>query len=236
LVEAVNDEHRDYGPIDSIHYKGGPISQKEHSEFRRQHFTDGHKLAMRKKKDGNDDSESDNSDECDTRPHTKRKVTTKPSACVRVDSNERQLLESACDELENTQDSDCIFIPIKRGAKKSSKAGDGIRWNGIKMPSITKLFEETFGESRNGMIRVKLYAPRLLKKMRALLVEMFKCSSEGELLATLKTSSDEHFKFEFYYKSEGYLYSCITPDGLCGPRNFAVLQKGILLNPFNITN
>ena len=49
MVEVPN-EADDYGPIDSIHYKGGPISQKDHTEFRRQNFTDGHKLVIRKKK------------------------------------------------------------------------------------------------------------------------------------------------------------------------------------------
>ena len=72
MLEVANDEAHDYGPIDSIPCKGGPISQKDHTAFRRQHFTDGQKLALRKKKDGNDDSESDNSDdEAETRPGTK---------------------------------------------------------------------------------------------------------------------------------------------------------------------
>ena len=50
MLEVANDEAHDYGPIDSIPYKGGPISQKDYSAFRRQHFTDGHKLALHKKR------------------------------------------------------------------------------------------------------------------------------------------------------------------------------------------
>ena len=75
-------------------------------------------------------------------------------------------------------------------------------------------------------IRVKLYAQKKLARMKTLLVLIFKCSSEDELLALLKTSSDEQLRFEFYYKSENFLHDCINPDGLCGPRNFNALQQG----------
>jgi hypothetical protein len=88
---------------------------------------------------------------------------------------------------------------------------------------------EAFGESRYRRIRVKLYAQKKLLRMKALLSDVFKCLFEVELLDLMKTSSADHLKFEFYYKSEDYLYSCINPDGLCGPRNFAVLQKGTSL-------
>ena len=110
LLEIENDEHHDYGPIDSIHYKGGPISQKEHAEFRRQYFTDGHKLAMRKKKDGNDESESDNSDESGTRTGTKRRATAKPTAHERANSKNQTLPEVVSNGLNQAYDSDCIPI------------------------------------------------------------------------------------------------------------------------------
>ena len=225
MVEVPN-EADVYGPIDSIPYKGGPISLKDHSEFRRQYFADGHKLAMRKKKDGNDDSESDNSDGSDTRPCSKRKVKVKPKACVPDDSMTQNLAEGASSMLVNVEDSDCILIPVKKRVRVSSKPSDGVVWSGIQILSLEKLFEETYGESINGRMRVKLYAQKKLLRMRALLVALFKCSTEDELLALLRSSIGEQFKFEFYYQSEGYLYSCINPDGLCGPRNFAVLQKG----------
>ena len=44
-------------------YKGGPISKAEHMKYRRENFVEGDKMAVRKKRQGNDDSESDNSDE-----------------------------------------------------------------------------------------------------------------------------------------------------------------------------
>ena len=55
----LGEEEPDYGAIDSIHYKGGPITKQEHVDYRREHYSDGHKLAIRKQKEGNDDSESD---------------------------------------------------------------------------------------------------------------------------------------------------------------------------------
>ena len=227
MVEVSNDEQQDYGLIDSIHYKGGPISQKEHSEFRRQHFTDGHKLAMRKKKEGNDDSESDNSDKSGTRPRPKRKATAKAMVRALDDSKKQTLSEDACNELDKADDSDCVYVPPKKRTRMLSKTSDGVSWKGIKLPSIEKLLDGTFGESSNGRIRVTLSYPRSLLRMQALLLDLFKCSSEVDVLALLKTSCGKHFRFQFYYKSEGYLYSCINPDGLCGPRNFAALQKGI---------
>lgn len=225
MVEVPN-EADDYGPIDSIHYKGGPISQKDHTEFRRQNFTDGHKLVIRKKKDGNDESESDNGDESDTRLSTKRRVTAKHTARVRDDSQKNTSTNDVCNVLDSAEDSHGIPITVKKKTRISSKTSDGVTWRGTKILSITKLLEDTFGESRNGRIRVQLNAPKRQLRMKALLIDIFKCSTELELLALLQNSTDEHFRFLFYYKSEGYLYSCINPDGLCGPRNFAVLQKG----------
>jgi hypothetical protein len=225
MIEVANDEHHDYGPIDSIHYKGGPISQKEHAEFRRQHFSDGHKLAIRKRKYGNDDSESDNSDDSEvysSRPRAQRRVMTKHTAKVPDVS------------LDDAKVSGGVLIPKKKSARIHSKSNDGISWSGIRIPSIQKLLEETFGESRNGRIRVKLYAQKKLLRTKGLLLDVFQCTSETELLDLLKNGNSEHFKFEFYYKSEGYLYSCISPDGLCGPRNFAALQKGIILKLFHV--
>ena len=84
-VELANEDH-DYGAIDSIAFKGGPITMAEHTKYRRENFSDGHKLALRKKTAGNDDSESDRSDEYDTQPHSKRKVMAKATADVRYDS------------------------------------------------------------------------------------------------------------------------------------------------------
>ena len=116
----------------------------------------------------------------------------------------------------------------------SSKSSDEFNWRGIKIQSIEKLFEGTFGESSNGRIRVKLYAQKRNERMKAQLLNIFKYTSKVELLVLFKSSNEEHFRFEFYCKSENYLYYCINPDGLCGPRNFAALQKGMLLNSFSI--
>ena len=203
------------------------MSQKEHSEYRRQNFTDGHKLAMRKKKEGNDDSESDNSDESGTRPRPKRKATAKAMVRALDDAKKQTLAEDARNELDKAEDSDCIHVPSKKRVRILSKTSDGVNWKGIRLPSIEKLLEGTFGESSNGRICVQLNPPKKLLRVQALLLDVFKCSSEVDLLALLKTGCDDHFKFQFYYKSEGYLYSCIDPDGLCGPRNFAALQQGI---------
>jgi len=137
LVEVTNDEHQDYGLIDSIHYKGGPISQKEHSEFRRQHFTDGHKLAMRKKKEGNDDSESDNSDKSGTRPRPKRKATAKGMVRALDDSKKQTLSEDACNGLDKAEDSDCVHVtPKKREQGCSRKQAMGLAGKELDYPLL----------------------------------------------------------------------------------------------------
>ena len=48
VVVDLADEGHDYGAIDSIAYKGGPITMAEHFEYRRENFPDGHKLVLRK--------------------------------------------------------------------------------------------------------------------------------------------------------------------------------------------
>ena len=158
-----------------------------------------------------------------SRPRSKRKVTAKSTACASGDSKKKTLLKDACDDLDNGQDSDCMVI------KKPTKTGDEVRWSGIRIPSIQKLFQETIGESSNGRIRVKLHVNNHVSRVKPMLTDVFKCSSEIDLLALLKNSCNERITFEFYYKSEDYLYSCIVPDGLWSLRNFAALQKGILL-------
>ena len=118
---------------------------------------------MRKKKDGNDESESGNSDEFGTRPGTKRRATAKPTAHERANSKNQTLQEVDSNGLNQTYDSDCIPIsPQKRklSSKSSSKSSGGVSWRGIKIASIEKLLEGTFGESSNGRIRVKLYAQK----------------------------------------------------------------------------
>jgi hypothetical protein len=232
VVVDLADEDHDYGAIDSIAYKGGPITMAEHTEYRRENFPDGHKLALRKKTVGNDDSESDNSNDSVKQARTRQKISVRPKTRVCDGSIKQTLQEGACNELGKADDSDCVHISVKKRARIHSQTSDAVSWRGVRIHSIRKVLEETYGESRNGRIRIKLYAPQHLLRMKALLIDLLKCSLEVELLALLKSSCGEQIKFQLFYKSEGYLYSCINGDGLCGPRNFAALQQGIFLNQF----
>ena len=221
----LGEEEPDYGAIDSIHYKGGPITKQEHVDYRREHYSDGHKLAIRKQKEGNDDSESDVStgEREDQHAKSKRRKTAGISS-VKPDFVDKTLPGKRGRPKRTTEKTvyiDCSASPNDITPKPEYNPRDECNWNGI---DFNDILSTTYGESLSGRIRLCL-SNMSKHHVTVFLKSLFSFKNEAGLLHEM-TKNDNTIKLNFFYLSEGFLYDAVVGDGLCGPRSMIILQDG----------
>ena len=216
-MTILGEDDHDYGAIDSIHYKDGPITKKEHTDYRRDHYSEGHKLAIRKQTEGNDDSDSDVSDggSEDLHVKTKRRKTSK--------SFDKKLPAKRARPKQTTEKTvyiDCSASPNDSKTKPQYNPRDECNWKDIDFLDVADILSTTYGESQSG--RIRLCLSNMSKHHVAALMKSL-CSFENEAgLLQHVTRNDSTIKFRFFYSSEGYLSNAVVGDGMCGPRSSTV--------------